>query len=588
MLALGISLAQYLVAASRGPSPIAGAYRHIATEALHLVRRSRYQIDTNAIGALLRLVDYLRDAPEWILDTWLLRVERALDLEAEHGAFLDGLLAGMPTVQRLLRGDERIGWELRLAHDIAADPTQYEPAAMMFQRCVRAVEAGGTALAWSASAAAAGASLVQQLDVHAYAALANPTTAAPWLRLATCLMAASRRDDGFDAACRGMPFASTAERAGAIPQLAGAWRACGLDTPLHADAAFDAGLAAASEHRPDAAIQHLRWANALDPTNAQRAHSLAVVLARAGRGDEAIRILARHDRNDAPRIVGRLLIDARQAVDAVPISRYASWRFRSADDWAALAIAAASIDNDPVAIDAGRRAMEKGSRDPQLLVALATTMYRIGEFVECEAVAQLLIAERHGRESRMAGLHAMARALAGQGRHVDAHPYAKAAAELGPDGELAAELMETLDRIVAQQTPPVRANLEMSMERQAFDDLEAGRFDSLVTALSSPSWGIARAALAASEFRKDDESGIPVAPRALDAAVAILGRTEGATHPDAVLARIRALRIRDNAFIQIDLPPPLGVRYTPEDFERAYADRERRLPRANTSITAAR
>src|SRR5262249_54045144 len=145
-------------------------------------------------------------------------------------------------------------------------------------------------------------------------------------------------------------------------------------------------------------------------------------------------------------------------------------------------------------------------------------------------------------------LHAMARALAGQGRHVDAHPYAKEAARLGPNGDLAAELIETMDRIVAQQTPPVRASAEASMERQAFADLEASRFDTLASAITSPAWSIARAALAACELRRDEESGIPVSPRALEAAVAVLGRTEGSTNPDAVLARIRALRIRDNAF----------------------------------------
>ena len=118
------------------------------------------------------------------------------------------------------------------------------------------------------------------------------------------------------------------------------------------------------------------------------------------------------------------------------------------------------------------------------------------------------------------------------------------------------------------------------MERQACADLEAGKFDSAGRPrLTSPSWGIARVALAACEFRSEDESGIPVAPRALDAAVAILGRTEGTTHPEAVLARVRALRIRDNAFIQIDPPPPLGPALSPEDFERAYAERDRRPQR---------
>jgi hypothetical protein len=126
------------------------------------------------------------------------------------------------------------------------------------------------------------------------------------------------------------------------------------------------------------------------------------------------------------------------------------------------------------------------------------------------------------------------------------------------------------------------------MERRACQDLEASNFEQLVSAITSPSWGVARIALAACEFRKDDESGIPVAPRALDAAVAILGRTEGAMNPDAVLARIRALRIRDNAFIQIDPPPPLGLRLTPEDFERAYADRDRRPQRPSAIMSFAR
>ncbi|HEU4727193.1 MAG TPA: hypothetical protein VFT22_04875, partial [Kofleriaceae bacterium] len=81
----------------------------------------------------------------------------------------------------------------------------------------------------------------------------------------------------------------------------------------------------------------------------------------------------------------------------------------------------------------------------------------------------------------------------------------------------------------------------------------------------------------------EDENGIPVSPRALEAAVGILSRSAGATQPDAVLARIRALRIRDNAFIQIDPPPPLGARLTPDDLERAYAERDRRPDRPGTA-----
>lgn len=589
VLALGIALANYLVTVSGPPTPIAGAYRHIATEALHLVRRSRYQIDPVAIQALLRVVDGLGAAPEWIVDTWLLRIERALDLEAEHGSYLDGMLAGMPVVQRLLRGDERTGWELRMAHDLAADPSQFEPAAMLFARCARAVEAGGVQLAWGAAAAAAGADPAVQLDVHWLAALANPSgVAQPWLRLAHTLLATGRTVEGFLAACRGMTAATAKERAPALAELAGPWRLAGIQTPLGGDAAFEAGLAAASEDRLDVAVLHLRWAAAVEPGNAKRAQSLAVALGRLGHGLEAIRVLSPHERADAPRLIGRVLFEAGRDVDAVTVLRYASRRFRTADDWTALALAASRANDDAVAVEAGRKALALGSKDPALAITLATSLYRVGDFVDCEEIARQLISETGGREARLAGLHAMARALAGQGRHVDAHPYAKAAAELGPNGELAAELIETMDRIVAQQTPPIRPSTESSMERQACHDLEAAKFETLVSAISSPSWGIARVALMANEFRGEDESGIPVAPRALDAAVAILGRTEGTTNPDATLARVRALRIRDNAFIQIDPPPPLGLRYTLAEFERAYQERDRRPHRPSAIMSFAR
>lgn len=588
VLALGLALAHYLALASGPPTPLAGAYRHIATEALHLVRRARYQIEPGAIQALLQLVQWMSRAPEWLLDTWLLRIERALDLEAEHGAYLEGMVAGMPAVQRLLRGDERIGWELRLAHDLAQDPSQYEPAATLFTRCARAVEAGGVALAWSTAAAAAGAPPAAQLDVHWLAALSNPAgVAAPWLRLAHELLGAGRRGEGFDAACRGVAACPAKDRAAAISGLAPRWRAANLPTPLDGAAAFEAGLAAASEDRLDLAVPHLRWAVAVEPGHAKRAQSLAVALGRTGDGLDALRALSSHERADAPRLIGRVLVDAGRDADAVRFLRYASRRFRAADDWASLAGAAARADHDAIAVEAGRRALALGATAPELLITLATSLYRLGEFRECERVAQQLIAEG-SREARVAGLHAMARALAGQGRHVDAHPYARGAAELGPNGELAAELIETMDRIIAQQAPPVRPNLELAPERQACAELEAGRFDALIPSLSSPSWGVARIALAACEFRTDDESGLPVSPRAIDGAIAILGRTLGATEPDAVLARIRALRIRDDAFIQIDPPPPLGLRDTPEEFERAYAERDRRPHRPSAILSFAR
>ncbi|HEX3757770.1 MAG TPA: hypothetical protein VHW23_03650, partial [Kofleriaceae bacterium] len=76
VLALGLALAHYLAIAAGPPSPLAGAYRHIATEALQLVHRARSQIDATAIAGLLRMIDWFGAVPDWLLDPWLLRVER--------------------------------------------------------------------------------------------------------------------------------------------------------------------------------------------------------------------------------------------------------------------------------------------------------------------------------------------------------------------------------------------------------------------------------------------------------------------------------------------------------------------------------
>src|SRR5204863_372815 len=163
-------------------------------------------------------------------------------------------------------------------HDLAlaGDASLYEPAAALFERSVRAVEAGETALAWSLAASHAAAPPAH-LDVHWIASLANPThVASPWLALAEGLLLKSKVVDG-----------------------------------------------------------------------------------------------GRH-------------------ADAIPLLRYAARRFRSAEDWALLALTAYKAGDDAVAVEAGRQAIRFGSMDSEVLTALATGLYRLGEFVECEKIAQQL------------------------------------------------------------------------------------------------------------------------------------------------------------------------------------------------------
>lgn len=585
LLAFGVALANYVVQTSQSPSPIAGAYRHIATEALHLVRQSRDYITPDGFRALLVLVERLSSAPDWLLDPWLLCIERALDAEAEYGGYLDDILAGLPNVARMFRGDDRIGWETRVAHDFAAESSAEGPAVRLFERSVSAVETGALALAWS-TATARSAPPREQLDVHWIAAVANPVgVAAPWLSIATGLLSSGHSDEGFAAACRGMTAATAQERSQALIDLAKPWRRAGILTPIDGDRAFDAGLSAASGDRLHLAVQHLQWAAAVEPSNAKRAHHLAIALTRSGRPLEAIRSLAPHERSDAPRIVGRLLIDAGREIDAVPILRYACRWSESAEDFALLAIAAHRANDHAVAAAAGKRAVSLGASKPELLATLATSLYRVGEFGDCEEVALRLIGLASAPiEARTVGRLAMARALVGQRRYDEALRYANDLGVVDVPAAIADELVETMGCIVAQRLPPIQAPLHASMQRQAFAALETGHFEEVMPQIASALWPTTRAALAACEFRTEAENAVSVSYRALEAAAEVLRRSRGTTSADAALARIHALKIRDNAYIQIDPPPLLGKRYTVEEFERAYRERDRRPRRASAQL----
>ncbi len=585
VLALGVSLVRYLAAASGSPTPISGAYRHIATEALYVVRRARYHVDAQAIHALLRLLDHLGHCPEWLLDTWLLRVERALDIEAEHGSYIDRLLADLPLVRRLFRGDERIGWELRLAHDLARDPSQYDAAAALFERVTRAIEGGSATAAWSA-AAESSATPSAYINVHWLAAVANPTgVAAPWMRLSRYLFDESMSDEAFEAACRGVAMLQDDERLAAMATLEPRWGASTLDVPYAAAAAYDVGLRSAASD-VDFASRHLRWAAAREPTNSTYVERYAMSLVQRGQAGDAVRALARVQRGEAPYLIGKGFLESGQPDQALWVLRYASRRFRTPEAWQTLAAAASDTGEHRVAYQALKSAIRAGAvLDVAMQTRYANALMRVGEFSECEEIATRLITNAGGdRDAKIVGLHCMARALAGQGRHVDAHAYAKAAQDLGPSRALLRELDETMERIVAQETMPVVGGSEASPERQAFAALASGDLELAAEELESESWMRVRSALAAAEFRRAEENGVPVAAAAIEAAKQVLARSIGCLGVEAALCRIRALRIRDNAFVQIDPPPPLGSRLLPEQFEKQYLEREKRSGRSSTNL----
>lgn len=579
LAALGLALAHYFALCSGAPTPIGGAYRHIATEALQLVRRARYQLDQSALRALLTLLERLSATPDWLFDTWLLRIEQTFDIEAEHGGYLDSLLVGLPRMRAMLRGDERIGWELRTAQDLAADDSQYAAAATLFERCARAVEGGAAYLVWSKAALRA-APPAQHLDVHWSAATANPVNEhAPWLAVALALFDLGRGADAMEPASHAvvaMANAAPATAARALARLEASWDAANMDFPFDGEEAATYGRELLDADELERSIPLLRWATARAPKQAGHAQNLALALCRAGRGPAALRALG-PERQDAPFQVGRALLDAGRSSEGFAMLRFASRRFKTADQWTLLANCAAMLGHDTVCADACRQLLATGYQaDETLLAMYAVSLYRSGEYAASELEARRLHAIATGPNGtpfgRFVATLCFARSLAGQRRFPEAKPYAESARALGADGTLAADLMETIDAIKHNSVPPVRSAPEPA--RLAFAKLERGEFTELGNAISAPDWGVLRAGLTALEFRGVDTTN-GLAPRALDAAIAVLGRTEGVTNLDAALVRIAALRIRENAFIQVDPVPPLGPAMEPAVFEQLYQERLR-------------
>ncbi|MCB9573009.1 MAG: hypothetical protein H6709_13075, partial [Kofleriaceae bacterium] len=579
LYALGVALARYLAATSGNPTPIAGAYRHVATEALQLVRRSRYQLEDRAVRGLLELLERCAErvlagagTDAWLLDTWLLRVEHALDLDAEQGSFLPGLLDGLPHVAGLWRGDERVGWELRTAWDLAAMPDQGAPARALFERCARAMETGAAEAAWSALADELPAA--DALDVHWLAATANPShLAAPWLALARAQLTTRppRIDDALESLWRASRGAGDDERAAVLAAIEPAWRAAGVDVPFDFAAAQARGLAALLEGEHEQALRCLRWCQALDPRDPVVAKNVGIAHASLGEVHRAVRAFAGFDRDDAARHAGAALMQAGRYAEATLALRYAMPRLTTPDDWRMLAVSAWYAEDDAVAAIGYQRYLDAGAAaDPQTLHGLATALYASGQWDRCEEVARRLLAVAGDDPTfRACGLHAMARALAGRGKFGDAARCATEAAQLAPLADAVAEYQETARLCQAGEAPPWKPSPETSVERTAWDALAAGDMATPERlAMHGNSWGLFRAALTASEARGDRDQAAPVASRAIDAAQLVLDRSVGTTAIDAALCRVAALRIREHAGVQIDPPPPLGSRMSRDRFEQ--------------------
>jgi hypothetical protein len=138
--------------------------------------------------------------------------------------------------------------------------------------------------------------------------------------------------------------------------------------------------------------------------------------------------------------------------------------------------------------------------------------------------------------------------------------------------ERAAELAATVTRARDRAQPPYHAPYGASGSARALAALAAGDVAGAIK-LAAGSGALSLARLVVAEVRTAAENDRLVSPRAVEAAGDILDRTAGTTTTAEALLRVRALRVIDDAFIQIDPPPPLGASVPADQFESRWRER---------------
>lgn len=565
---LAQALTRYLAGTTQPPSPLWGGYRQVAGEVLQSVSRAGVDwLDESLKPFLGALEAASAGVDPWTLDTWLLRTERALDLDGSSGGHVVRLAAGLRTVSGYLRGDERIAFEHRMAHDLGAYPDAIQQVRDLHERGARALGAGDVAAAWG-DAAEKSLSAAEALDVRWTAAYMGPDHGPTLVALGKALLGAGKVPAALDALARGIRLLAPDKRGEALRSLAPVWR---LDFPPDAAQASAAGTNAMRGGRFDAAVAPLRIAWAADP-NPQAAKNLAIALARSGKPYDALGVLG-----DA-RATAQLFYESKRFDAATKLLAAASYRFASDEDWCQLGRVARLAGEDETAAEAFGRAyhLRNGQLAPADLAAYAAALAAIGDAARCEEVVdRLRVAAANDPVQSSAGLHALARARLHQGRFPEAAQLAQQAAQLCPIPEVRKEYNDTAAFAQRGQRPPQKPLRSADPKHQALAALAAGDLARARALAQAGGFGALRASLSAALFRSDQEAGMPVSMAARAAVDTTLAHTTGQTDRDAAMARILALKVREDASHPADPPPPLPRRAPPGELDAYLAHRRR-------------
>jgi hypothetical protein len=578
LYALAQALVRYLAATAGPPSVLGGGYRQVASEALLAVARVGVDWLDESVRPMLAAIEAAttNGLDWWMLDTWLLRLERALELDASLGGHVVRLSQGLRNVSALLRGDERIAFEERMGAELLGFPDAAAQAREMLERGVRAFGSDDAAGAWG-EAARRCADPRQALDVLWTASLVAPDGWEAQAALGKALLEAGNGERALEPLARGVALAPADRKAELLAGLRAAWQGA-MDVPFSAAEAAAQGTGHLRAARYPAAVRCLRWAHAVEPS-AATAKSLGIALGRAGLAEEALALFTQKaGEKEGARQAAQALHESKRDDLAARVQALGTGKLDE-EGWALLGRTAQAAGDADTAAEAYGHAYH--ARDGHLatadLAAYAAALFAVGEWERCEEVAGRLVAAA-GSDAlhAAAGQHALARARLGQGRAADAVGHAQEAVKLCPIPEVRKEYHATLTLAQKGQAPPMAPRRSAQARERALAALVRGdRGAAQAAATSEQSWAASRAQLVLSCLRGDGETHLPVASAALRLSETLLQATVGQTDAEAAMCRALALEVRELALFAADPLPYLGPQIPRERFEALLADRRR-------------
>lgn len=574
------ALGRYLAVTTAPPTVLAGGLRIVAAEALGLVRRHRDALGDREARAILGVLDpLLRRVDRWVGTGWLGAVERACNIDERAAGNVAGFARECATVGgRILGPEEEAVLAISLARLHRERPEGWHsPAAAQAARL--ALHTGSTGVAEWADATAA------QLAVHSIELddaldalqsacyLAEGRTPVPAIHTTRVLLGAGRSAAAIGVLTAGIASADAKQRDHALESFGTSWP---TEIPRTFDRVANGVFEALQAADAPRAEKLGRWAVAFDPRNPEGHRNLGLALAQQGKVVDAIHHLTRATRDQGTQILSGVLYQSGKVAEAMAVLDYASRWYTRTDQWLTYGgVAYGAMDNPRTAkAYALAYQLDPQAFDATQLNAYAGVLDEVGDYIACEKIANHLL--RVAGDDTMwktNGWNHLACAMIGQGKFDDAVQLAEQAVAQNPLADNTAGFAATLERARAKTKPTLPSVETIKPREPVYMLLESGDVSAAATHLTNASWRVRRGALAATRFRFASENAVEVTPRAREAAARILVDTVAAVDRDAVLCRIMALEIREQALFARDPVPQLGDRMTRDAFYREFRAR---------------